>query len=121
MLRKFHSVVDSGSRNLCVRVQHMKTQADVNLKLEEAYVMAKHEDGIKQGERIKKAKHNLRSVLIGERMPCHIKVGDMLIRKGDKLTPTKIDRIATKGIDNCKWQSTVWKKRFKTIAERSSL
>ena len=100
MLRKFHSVVDYSRSPLHHRIQHMITQADVNLKL---------------------AKHNLRSVLIGERMPCHIKVGDMLIRKGDKLTPTKIDRIATKGIDNCKWQSTVWKKRFKTIAERPSL
>ena len=33
MLRRLHSVVDSSSRNLCVRIQRMKT-------LEEVYVMA---------------------------------------------------------------------------------
>ena len=68
----------------------------------------------------RRERYNLRSHLIGEHLPCHVLVGDTLLRKGTKLSPRKIHMIADYGIENCKWQSRLVKQAFIRIANKEA-
>ncbi len=56
-----------------------------------------------------KSKVNLRALFLGEKSPCHITTGPrrghsvVLIRKGEKMTPRKLNALAAHGVENCRF------------------
>jgi hypothetical protein len=66
---------------------------------------------------ITKEQFNLRSIFVGSPAPCHIKAGEVLFRKGEKLTPRKLDIIAAHGVAKCSFQNKLVKQKFAEIAE----
>ena len=74
-------------------------------------------EAAKKCEMITKEQFNLRSIFVGSPAPCHIKAGEVLFRKGEKLTPRKLDIIAAHGVAKCSFQNKLVKQKFAEIAE----